>query len=102
MVERKEEVAPEEKVTEKKELTGLIKVYIEAVDLVVSFTGIKQTPAHTIREYLNLAKDKIEEKGEDFALISLITEKFLYASGGLAREEGRKAEEALERLKKKK
>ena len=90
----------EEKIIEKKELTGLIKVYIEAVDLVVGFTRIKQAPEHTIREYLDLVKDKLKEKGKDFELISFATEKFLYAAKGLTGEEERKAEEALERLKK--
>ena len=92
----------EEKIIEKKELMGLIKVYIEAVDLVVGFTRIKQAPAHTIREYLYLVKDKLKEKGKDFELISFATEKFLYAPEGLTAEEEREAEEALGRLKEKK
>jgi len=95
----REKVTPEEKVAEKKEVARLIRVYTEATDLVAHLTGVKQAPGHTIREYLKLVKDKLGEKGEDFELISLITEKFLYSSIRISEEEVAEAEKRLSRLK---
>ena len=95
----REKVIPEEKVAEKKEVARLIRVYTEATDLVAHLSGVKQAPGHTIREYLKLVKDKLGEKGEDFELISLITEKFLYSSIRISEEEVAEAEKRLSRLK---
>jgi len=98
--ERKEEKEVEKPLEPGKKLSGLIRIYIEAVEKVTSITGIRQTPSHTIREYLYLVKEKLEEKGEDFEFISIVTEKFLYAPGKISEKQEREAQEALERLKK--
>ncbi len=68
--------------------------------MVASLTGIRQAPADTIREYLNVVKDRLGEKGRYFELISRETEKFLYASEKPPEEE--KAKQALEKLREQK
>jgi len=98
-VEGKKEVRSQEKVVRRKELTGLIKIYMEAVDFVTYYTGIQQAPGDTIREYLSFVKNKLKEKGKDFELISFMTERFLYAPGKVSKAEEKEAEKALEKLR---
>jgi len=98
-LEERKKVTPEREIAEKKEPPELVRIYIEAVGLVASFTGVEQASGHTIREYLKLIKKSLGKKGEDFEFISLIVEQFLYAPGKVDKEEERKAEEALERIK---
>jgi len=100
LLEEREKVAPKEKVAKKKKLTGLVKIYFEAVDWVASFSGIPQAPEHTIREYLSLVRDKLREKEDQFELISFITEKFLYAPEKVDKAQEKEAAKALEKLKK--
>lgn len=100
LVEKKEIRAPGPKFFEKRKLTGIPKIYSAAVAFVVHLTGIKQVPAHTISEYLNLVKDRLEKKAKDFELISLTTEKFLYAPVEIMVEEKKEAIAALGRLRK--
>lgn len=100
LLEERKKIPPERKVAEERKLIGLALIYSEAVDVVASLTGIRQAPADTIREYLNVVKDRLGEKGRYFELISRETEKFLYASEKPPGEE--KAKQALEKLREQK
>ncbi len=97
-VEEKEKVSFKKQHKKEKKLEGLVKVYTEAVNFVKSFTGIPQLPEHTIREYMNLAREKLREKKDDFEFISLLTEKFLYSKRMIKNEEIDEAEKRLIRL----
>jgi len=99
--EERKKLIPEKIVARRKKLTGLVRVYNEAIELVASGTGIKQASGETIREYLELVKSKLKEKGKYFELISLATEKFLYSPEKPTEKEEKRTKEALEKLKNK-
>jgi len=98
-VEKKEEkVAAEEITAGEKEIAEPVRIYLQATDLVAHITGIHQALSHTIREYLELVRGRLEEKEKDFEFISFVAEKFLYAPGGVSEEEVKEVEKRFDRL----
>jgi len=78
--------AEEVKSLQEKILPPISRWYKEAVGIVSEFTKKESLPAQTVREYLKEVKPLLGEKYQSFERLSLITEKFLYASGYYEKE----------------
>ena len=71
----------------------IIKAYIEAVKAVESATGLSASPTMTLREYVQLAKPKLEVALDAFTELTSLTEKILYSGQAVEEADVNRSEE---------